>query len=57
MTEWTPCPICGADGYVLRSDILGWRALCPKCGAFLSYGVTRSDCLMNYTATHRRASA
>lgn len=52
--SWTPCPICGADGYKLKSTILGWVAECPSCGSFLSYGVTRSDCVMNYTAVHRR---
>lgn len=55
--SWTPCSICGADGYKLKSTILGWVAECPSCGLFLSYGVTRSDCIMNYTAVHRRTEA
>lgn len=54
---WSPCHECGADGYVLKSSILGWRAHCPECGALLSYGVSRTDCMMNYTRTHRRCSA
>ena len=57
MTEWTPCLECGSDGYILRTTFLGWTAECPKCGAMLSYGVTRTDCLMNYNSTHRRMEA
>lgn len=57
--SWTPCPICGADGYSLRRDPLGfgWWAICPKCDAKLAHGATESQAAMFYTATHRRAQA
>ena len=59
MTTWTPCPVCGADGYKIIPFELGWGCFCPNpdCASLLTYGLTRTDALMKYTATHRRASA
>lgn len=57
MTEWKPCPVCGADGYTLHATPMGWTCNCPSCDSVLTSGVTRSQAIMFYTATHRRVSA
>jgi len=57
MTEWTPCPVCGADGYTLHATPLGWTCNCPSCESVLSSGASRSQAIMFYTATHRRVQA
>ena len=57
MTGWTPCPVCGADGYTLHATPMGWTCNCPSCNSILTSGVTRSQAIMFYTATHRRAKA
>lgn len=31
MTEWKPCPVCGADGYTLHATPMGWTCNCPSC--------------------------
>lgn len=54
---WTPCPVCGADGYKVRPSLLGWTCNCPACDSVLSSGASRSQAIMFYTATHRRAQA
>ena len=57
MTEWTPCPICGADGYTLHVTPLGWTCNCPSCESVLTSAPTRAMAIMEYTAIHRRVSA
>lgn len=54
---WTPCPVCGADGYKVRPLRLGWACTCPKCDSILTQGATQSQAVMFYTATHRRVQA
>ena len=55
MTGWTPCPLCGADGYTIRPFEIGWGVFCPNpdCDTLLTYGPTRTDAIMHYTAVHR----
>ncbi|MBO5600175.1 MAG: hypothetical protein J5897_03935 [Candidatus Methanomethylophilus sp.] len=53
MTQWKPCPVCKADGYVLHLRPIGWTCDCPKCGSVLTSGATRTQAIMFYTATHR----
>ena len=57
MTEWTPCPICGADGYTLHVTPMGWTCNCPQCDSILTSAPTRALAIMEYTAIHRRAKA
>ena len=53
--SWAPCPACGADGYTLHATARGWTCNCPQCDSMLAEGATRTQALMEYTATHRRA--
>ena len=57
MTEWTPGPICGADGYTLHATPLGWTCNCPSCESVLTSAPTRAMAIMEYTAIHRRVKA
>lgn len=51
--SWRTCPDCGADGYILRPDHLGWAARCPGCSRVLAKGPTKTDCVMQYTRISR----
>ena len=57
MTGWTPCPVCGADGYTLHATPLGWTCNCPSCESVLTSAPTRAMAIMEYTAIHRRVQA